>query len=120
MEGVAYRAGILSLIKLKNPKTGAENQEDSKSNAEGTRQLGKQQLPWRLLFPMQGIAGDKQLAWNSLPPEKAAERKPQYSNQCQSGQTRSNVEKLMETDPACTNTHTSGKTHTHAQVRRDL
>lgn len=75
MEGVAYRAGILSLIKLKNPKTGAENQEDSKSNTEGTRQLGKQQLPWRLLFPMQGIAGDIQLALGLTATRKGSRKK---------------------------------------------
>lgn len=28
----AYRAGVLSLIKLKNPRTAVENQEDSKSS----------------------------------------------------------------------------------------
>lgn len=32
VEEVAYRAGVLSLIKLKNPRTAAENQEDSRSS----------------------------------------------------------------------------------------
>lgn len=31
-EDAAYRAGVLSLTKLKNPRTAAENQEDSKSS----------------------------------------------------------------------------------------
>lgn len=32
VEEDTYRAGVLSLIKLKNPRTAAENQEDSKSS----------------------------------------------------------------------------------------
>lgn len=35
VEDAAYRAGVLSLTKLKNPRTAAENQEDSKAGLRG-------------------------------------------------------------------------------------
>lgn len=39
VEDAAYRAGVLSLIKLKNPRTAAENQEDSKAVCRGPGSL---------------------------------------------------------------------------------
>lgn len=71
MEEAAYRAGVLSLIKLKNPRTAAENQEDSKSSKQGPRKLGKLS-PGDFYYPMQGR---HRWPWNALPPEKAAEKK---------------------------------------------
>lgn len=35
---------VSSFMRLKNPRTGAENQEDSKSRTEGTKQLSSS--PW--------------------------------------------------------------------------
>lgn len=58
-------------MKRKTPKTPAENQEDSKSSNEGTRQLSKQ-LP---LATSVTLYRDSQWPRNSLPSEKAARKK---------------------------------------------
>lgn len=44
-EGAAFRAGVLSLIKLKNPRTAAKNQEDPKSSIGGPGSLANSS-PW--------------------------------------------------------------------------
>lgn len=66
----------------KNPRTGAENQEDPKSRTEGTKWLSSS--PGDLKYPRQG---DRAGFWTPLPPGRVAtrkRRKPQYSNICQS------------------------------------
>ena len=72
VEKDAYRVGVLNFRKLKNLRTDAKNQDDSKKQYIGAQIASQTIPPGDFYYPMQGI--HSQLC-NLLPQEKAAEKK---------------------------------------------